>query len=288
MRRSMDKISVGSRSKWSGFLLAVSFLFFISCDGNKNDVIFEQDEQAAYESEESAEHIFDVIESITYSAMRYNDSTSGGRIAGNSDPELTCATVAFSGNLQSGRLEIDFGDGCVGPDGRTRKGVVVVEYNGNWAVKDSEIYTVLQNFYIDDIKVEGTRILTNVSLDASSLVYTEETINGKIIWPDDTYLTRTSDRTITLVFGETYNTFELQVEGVASGKTRLGVTYETEIVEPLVFKTSCRLNSVYLPVSGIKTITIPEKSVITVNYGNGDCDTKFTVAIDKSSKEVIL
>lgn len=284
----MDKISVGSRSKWSGFLLAVSFLFFISCDGNKNDVIFEQDEQAAYESEESAEHIFDVIESITYSAMRYNDSTSGGRIAGNSDPELTCATVAFSGNLQSGRLEIDFGDGCVGPDGRTRKGVVVVEYNGNWAVKDSEIYTVLQNFYIDDIKVEGTRILTNVSLDASSLVYTEETINGKIIWPDDTYLTRTSDRTITLVFGETYNTFELQVEGVASGKTRLGVTYETEIVEPLVFKTSCRLNSVYLPVSGIKTITIPEKSVITVNYGNGDCDTKFTVAIDKSSKEVIL
>ena len=284
----MDKISIRSQVKWSGFLFALSFLFFISCDSTKNDVIFEQDEQSAYEAEEVTEHLFDVVESITNSAIQYYGTNSGGRLAQNSDPELSCATVAFSGDVQSGRLEINFGDGCIGPDGKTRKGVIVVEYTGHWAIKDSEIFTVLQDFYIDDIKVEGTRILTNVSLDATALVYTEEIINGKIIWPDETYLTRMSDRTHTLIFGQANDIFELQVEGTASGTTRLGVTYETETIEPLVFKTSCRLNSIYLPVAGIKTITIPEKPAITVNYGNGDCDTKFTVTIDNESKEVIL
>lgn len=285
----MYKLSDYGRRKGLFVLMSFAFLFFMACEGEKDSVKFEEEEQQAYEAEESAEQLFDVIESITNSAIRYSDTNAGGRIAENSDPELACATIDFRGDLQSGRVEINFGDGCLGPDGKTRKGSIVVEYVGHWLVKGAQIFTVLKDFYIDDVKIKGTRILTNVSLDAEALVYMVEIVNGKVVWPDETYLTRASDRIHTLIFNEGgVNSFELQVEGGASGKTRLGVEYATEIVEPLVFKTSCKENTIYLPVSGIKSISIQEKSVISVNYGQGDCDTKFTISIDNAHKEVTL
>ncbi|MFV1976087.1 MAG: hypothetical protein ACC651_10080, partial [Candidatus Scalindua sp.] len=251
-------------------------------------VNFNEEEKSAYEAEESVENLFDVIESITNSAIKVSESNSGGRVAEINDPELACATVDFTGTRQSGRVEINFGDGCEGPDGKIRKGIIVVEYDGHWLVNDSKIYTVLKNFYVDDVKIEGTRILTNVSVDLEALVYTVEIINGKVIWPDETFLTRESDRTHTWIFGNGLDDFELHVEGEALGKTRLGVEYTSKTIEPLIFKSSCRGNTIYLPVSGVKTITIPERPVITVNYGLGDCDNKFEISIGEGSKEVTV
>ena len=276
--------------RWTAFLFSFVFLFFTACDNESETptVNFDEDEKSAYEAEESVENIFDVIESITNSAIQYAESNSGGRIAVITDPELACAEVSFTGTRESGRLEINFGDGCEGPDGKVRKGIIVIEYEGHWLATGSKIWTVLKDFYIDNVKVEGTRILTNVSVDLESLVYTVEIIGGKVIWPDQTFLTRESERTHTWFYGNGLDDFEVYVEGTASGKTKLGVDYTSKTVEPLVFKSSCRGNTIYLPASGIKTITIPEKPVITVNYGGGDCDNKFTISIGESSKEVTL
>lgn len=275
-------------SQMTTFLLSFVFIFFMACeDGEETIVTFEVDEISAYESEESVESLFDVVESITNSAIKHSDANSGGRVAETTDPELVCATVGFTGTRQNGRVEINFGVGCKGPDGKVRKGIIVVEYEGHWLVSGSVIYTVLKDFYIDDIKIEGTRILSNVSEVSGTLVYTVGIMEGKVTWPDETFLTRSSERTHTLTFGDTLVDFELEVEGVASGTTRLGVHYTAETIEPLVFKSSCR-GSAYFPVSGSKTITIPEKPVITVNYGEGDCDKTFRITIGEGSKEVTM
>lgn len=272
----------------ASFLLSFVFIFFMACeDGEDTTVTFEEEDTAVFQSEESVENLFDVVESITNSAIKHADAISGGRVAEISDPELACATVGFEGTIQEGRVEINFGDGCQGPDGKVRKGIIVVEYVGHWLVSGSKIWTILKDFYVDDIKIEGTRILTNVSEVSGTLVFTVGIMEGKVIWPDETFLTRSSERTHTLTFGDTLLDFELEVEGVASGTTRLGVHYTAETIEPLVFKSSCR-GSTYLPVSGIKTITIPEKPVITVNYGEGDCDKTFRITIGEGSKEVTL
>lgn len=276
-------------------VVVFSMLVFTSCE-NKEDgpeVVFEEEEQAAYEAEESAENLFDVVESITNSAIQLAETNAGGRIAVSDDPEIACAAVQFEGTEQSGRIEINFGEGCEGPDGRTRKGIIVVEYDGNWKIKGSKIYTILKNFYVDGFRVEGTRILTNVSLDLDSLVYTVEIIGGKITWPaeegvEPKYLTRESDRLHTLIFGENLTDFELHVEGEASGISREGVEYSTKTVEPLVFKSSCRGNLIYIPTSGIKIITIPGKPEITINYGTGDCDKTFNIKIGEQSKDITI
>ena len=212
-------------------------------------------------------------------------ANAGGRIAESTDPEFACAQVAFTGTATSGRLEINFGEGCEGPGGKIRKGIVVVEYEGHWLEQNAKVWTILKEFYLDDIKIEGTRILTNVSLSAEAFVFDVEILNGKILWPDGTFLTRTCNRTQTLKFGDTIDDFELHIDGTASGVTRLGVEYLTEIVEPLIFKSSCRGNTIYLPVSGVKSITIPEKREITINYGDNACDNKIVISVGDERAE---
>ena len=280
---------------WFLVFLLLSLFVFTSCDPRDDgtDIIINEQEKSAYETEESAEKFFDIIESITKSAIGVSESNSGGRIVESDDPELACATVSFEGTRQSGRVEINFGDGCEGPGGKVRKGIIVVEFEGHWLVKDAKVFTVLQNFYVDGFKIEGTRILTNVSVDLESLVYAVEIIEGKITWPaeegvEPKFLTRESERIHTLIFGNNLNDFELHVEGNASGKTRDGVMYSSEIMAPLVFKSSCRGNLIYMPTSGIKVISIPEKPEITVNYGDGACDHSFNIKIGDKNKDVTL
>lgn len=273
---------------WYGVAMLSVILFVVACDKNEDNtpVQFDAQDQAVMEGEESAETLFDVVESVTNAALNVSDANTSGRIEANTEPELACANVTFTGTKQSGRVEIDFGEGCKGPDGRIRKGIIVVEYEGYWLNKDAKIYTVLKDFYVDDHKVEGTRILTNVSLDLSSLVYTVELIGGKVTWPDSTFITRESDRTHTIVFGTSKSDFQLYVEGEASGTTRKGVSYMTNTVQPLVFKSSCLASAIYLPISGVKTISIPDKPLITINYGSGDCDNTILVTIGDKSKEL--
>jgi hypothetical protein len=271
------------------FLLSFIFLFFMACeDGEETPVHFDEVETSVYEAEESAENMYDVIESITTSAIKHSDALSGGRVAETTDPELVCATVDFTGTRQEGRIEINFGDGCEGPDGKVRKGIIVVEYSGHWLVSGSKIWTILKNFYVDGIKIEGTRLMTNVSEVSGTLVFTLAIMEGKVTWPDETFMTRSSERTHSLTFGDTLDEFQLEVEGTSTGVTKAGVGYMSETIEPLIFKSSCRGNTIYLPVSGIKTITIPEKPLININYGEGECDKKFRITIGEGSKEVSL
>jgi len=256
------------RSGISTFLLSFVFIFFIACqnESEKTGLILDVEEKSAFDDEETAENLFDVVETLTNSAIRQSEISTGGRISKLIDPELSCAKVTFSGDRQGGRIKIDFGDGCEGPDGKIRKGIIIVEIEGHWLAQGSVIYTVLKGFYIGNIKIEGTRILTNVSL----------------------YLTRESDRIHSWKFGKGFDDFELQVEGEASGRTRLGIEYTSKTVEPLIFKSSCRENTIYLPSSGIKTINVPEKPVITLDYGMGECNRNIDISIGENKDKVIF
>jgi len=283
-------MNLNQSTKWISFLLSFAFVFFMACNNDdENNLTLTDEEQSVYEAEESTESFFEVVESITTSAIQYAGTNAGGRIAESTDPEIACATILFEGNATSGRVEINFGEGCEGPDGKVRSGIVVVEYEGNWLSQGAVTWTVLKDFYVDGLKVEGTRTVTNKAFDQSEMILTQtvKIDNGKVIWPDETFITRTSERTHKLKVGDSFNDIELEVSGIASGTTRAGHEYSAETIEPLVFKSMCR-GSIYLPASGIKTITIPELTNITVDYGDGSCDNKFMVIMDRGKKEITL
>jgi hypothetical protein len=282
-------MNIRQTQKMFSFMLSLVLIFFMACnDDNENNVTFTESEQSAYEAEESTENIFDVVESITLAAMDFSDASSGGRLAVFQNPETDCAEISITLGDEMNTVVIDFGDGCEGPDGKTRKGKVIVDYKGNWLMEESLVTTVLQDFYIDGIKVEGTRVVNSLGFENNTLTLGVQIIGGKVTWPDESFLTRTSTRTHKLIIGQSLDEIELEVTGEAAGVTREGIEYVVETVEPLLFKGSCRGNTIYLPVSGIKTITIPELPVLTVDYGAGDCDNKITVILDRGSKEITL
>jgi hypothetical protein len=270
-------------------IILFSFMLFLlafACNTD-DEKTFDQNDQAVFQGEESLESLFDAIESVTFSALNYADANSGGRKTILDDPEIACAEIGWSGNAEAGRIEIDFGTGCEGPDGKIRSGIIVVEYSGQWLEPGATITTVTNNFFVDDLKVEGTRVLENISVSMNELKYSVVLTGGKITWPDETFITRATERVHTITFGDNFEDYELEVEGTASGITRLGAIYEAATVEPLVFKSSCR-GAIYLPVQGVKTINVPGRREITVNYGTGDCDNSFTVSVGEYSSVVML
>ena len=269
------------------FLMIAAVLFFSACSEDEPSISLTEQEKSDYESEQAAENLFDAVESITNSAAQYNAS-SGGRIAQSEDKEIACAEISIIEN----QLTINFGEeGCVGPDGKTRKGKVIVIFEGTWLTTDFIITTTLKDFYIDDVKVEGTRYEMNKGFNQETSTWTNEVKikEGKVIWPNETFATRESVRTHEFSFNTETKEFELTVEGEAAGTNVLGDYYESNITEPLVFRSSCLLEGKYLPSSGTSKITFPEneeKSDVSINFGSGDCDNKFVVEVERGSVEV--
>ncbi len=57
-----------------------------------------------------------------------------------------------------------------------------------------------------------------------------------------------------------------------------------KITSELVYSKTCELNSkVFIPVKGIKTLTVDHKEII-IDYGDGSCDNTVTITVNGKSK----
>ncbi|MBI5916825.1 MAG: hypothetical protein HY842_15730 [Bacteroidetes bacterium] len=201
----------------------------------------------------------------------------------------TCPTVTLdpADGSYPRIMTIDFGtDGCVGPDGRTRKGQIVVELTDT-ITNDGAVRTAtFVDFYVDDAHLEGTRTLINEGTDANgNRTFSRTVVGGKITFPNGEVATWEANHVMTQVEGG--NTAALidnvwEITGGATGVTRNGKAFTTEIVTPLVKKRACPWT-----VSGTKTLTVDTKTV-TIDYGNGICDRKATVTLPNGTVKEIL
>ncbi|GEM_PF-2508655 len=278
------------RFNFLNLIFAIFFLttFISSC--SEDEVEFNTQESNTYESEENLEAVFDLVSSITNEGMIQVESNDEmGRIA-QSSGILTMATVTFSGDKESGRVEIDFGTtGVTGPDGRTWKGVVVLEYDGRRYIPGSVVYTVFEDFYIDEYKIEGSRVSTNITENINQPKFQVVVTNGKLTWPGEEGLVATwsCNRTHTWTINQDFS-FSLSIQGTANGVNTLGQEYSTLIyeIDPLILKSECISSSAFIPVQGSKTISSVEDLQIDVYYGAGTCDRTVMIKIGKQTKEV--
>lgn len=113
-------------SKLFTFLMLISLITFISCKKNEKEVIEEDSEQSTLEDNNLAEISVNDIESIG-SQLTENSSLTTFKTNGiNILPIAPCATVTGIGTKT---ITVDFGSpdslGCIGLDGRTRKGKLI-------------------------------------------------------------------------------------------------------------------------------------------------------------------
>ncbi len=228
-------------------------------------------------------------------------------------PGGTCADISIVTNGNVRTATIDFGSvGCVGIDGRTRKGKIIVTFevpagttimNNPFNIVGRTVTTTFDNHFVGFdptalVKVEGTKRVicqafstptpnqpTLATMRKDSVIVT----NGKFTFPDNTTHTWNSNRSRTF----TANSFNwltnqasrrLEVWGNYSGVNRNNVAYtgSAPASNKVVWKGSC-LPLVTRPVAGQVTLTRTLNGVTRtalVDYGNETCDNTFTVTIN--------
>lgn len=168
-------------------------------------------------------------------------------------------------------VTIDYGtDGCEGPQGHIRKGIIVVEVSDTLSNPGAVRTVTFVDFFVDDVQLTGTRVLTNLGFnDNNQLVFNRSVVDGALIFPDGATTTWTADHTITQVEGSLTNELfddVFEITGNFSGTNRFGNAFEGTILEPLVKPRTCPWI-----VSGVRELTT-QAGTRTLDYGDGACD----------------
>lgn len=267
------------------FSLLVLAFALVSCN-EEQEQAFQDDpvSEAAVASEEDIEADFDDALDMSFSAMDITLSENG-RVA--EDERFQCAEVTKEENT----IIIDFGDGCIGPHGRERKGKIIITYTGRYWMPGSVITTTLENYVVNNRQIEGTRTVTNLSASLTdNPEHKIELFDGKITWPNGEFATRNATKYRTWVRNGSPLNDLIELFGTASGINRNGVEYTATVSEstPLIFKRACRPNRVFIPVKGIKVITRVDRPTVTIDYGNGECDNVVTVTYNDVIRDIEL
>jgi hypothetical protein len=167
-------------------------------------------------------------------------------------------------------ITVDFGDTCVRPDGRVLKGkIIITQSDSTMRIPGATRTISYDGFYVDDVKIEGTKSLINNGIGADGFWSITKTIDKKLIYADGTFTTWVGAKIRTLVEGAgTINPLDnvWSITGSGSGVNRDGADFTCTITTPLMKHANCRWIS-----EGIMTWT-KDNGTRTLNFGDGTCD----------------
>ena len=305
----MKKSSLFTRLITVAFLVS---LFTISCKKEQSGSLSSAEEEQAVnsstQSETENEVVFnDVFDNVIGVNTEVGIGGTGifGRIGSSGremNPDTLPACTQVSIILLNAparfpmKIIIDFGTGCIGRDGHKRYGKIITEYTGRLIEPRSSATTVFEGFKFDSISVQGVHKITNTTaLGSNQRQFTIDITDARLTKPNGNYSLWSSHRVITQVEGN--GTPQIPVDdifritGGGHGKVKHGnliYAWQSEIVEPLVKKFSCRWIS--KGTIRVKRETLPDNSqwVGTLNYGQGDCDFLATLTINGEVHQIQL
>jgi hypothetical protein len=181
-----------------------------------------------------------------------------------------CVTRSYDAATRTLTITFD-ANGCVGRDGRVRRGQIVALFNGQHRQPGSMVTISLVGYSVNGNAHTGTRTITytgngTYTLDVQAASVT--TAQGIFVW--------TSQRTYTQTAGQATRTLlddEYSVTGSAAGTNRKGVSFTATIQQPLkkVFQRGCAR----VFTAGTVEITTSREKTLLLNYdpaGSAACD----------------
>jgi len=257
-------------------LLSVASLMMVACerDERMSQGSSEEEEQALESASVSEDASDDALEIVAQTETQIG--SADGRVS------TTCATVTKDKEQKT--VTIDFGDGCVGPYGRERKGKIIITYSG--VVGDSLANRIItfDGYFVNNKAITGTIELRDIAInEAGNLQSTKRLVDLKITFPNGEYVVFNGSRTRELISGyadddPTNNIY--RITGSVSGQSTTGRSFTQEITTPIISDWSCAAHGNFARVSGVVEITtlsgyMSRKRV--VDYGDGQCDNTITV-----------
>ena len=193
-------------------------------------------------------------------------------------------------------VTIDFGTGCQS-HGHVRSGKIVTVYTGPLTQPGNSATTTFVDYKIDGMAVQGTHKVTNTTAStpgSNKRQFTIDVTAAKLTRPNGDYIEWNSHRVNTQVEGNGtifHQDDIFSITGGARGNVKKGnniYRWNSEIIEPLIKKFTCRWIS-----KGILRVareTLPTNSpwISTLNYGQGGCDNQATLTINGVVHQITL
>ena len=188
-------------------------------------------------------------------------------------------TIDTLGSVKT--VTVDYGSSnCDCNDGKTRRGKIITTFTGYYHAQGTIITHTTVDYYVNNIKLDGSKTIENMGLNASGQPYFNVQINGVATLTSGETVSYTSARvrTWTAGFNTLLNRFddEYDITGEATGSFSSGGGYTALCFNnPVHIKVGCGF-----PVRGTIQITPVSRPVRVVDYGNGLCDVTFTVTVN--------
>ena len=239
------------------------------------------------ETEAQFDDVFNITASIN-SSVAGEDLGVGANVSGLFDLGSTtantngrCFTITIVPNIPHvfpKTVTIDFGAGCLGRDGKFRKGKIVCIYTNPMVIPGAKVSTTFVGYYVDSFHIEGTHISENTST-SNMQAWRNTVIDGKIT---NTNTARwrmwNSTKDVLQIAGNGTAHFPLddiyKITGYARGSNSAGSTWTSLILDPLIKKFTCPWI-----VKGTVKLTRNGREAL-LDYGNGDCDNKAIIYIN--------
>jgi hypothetical protein len=279
----------------------VAFLFSCQKENSSipaNNAVTEQDAATYSDESAQADESFDDIADVSMTAADADNTAINGRLNRDYHPDFAelreaiglCATITVTPNdtTYPKTITIDFGDSCVGLDGKLRSGKIIINLTAPLRKPGSVLTITLENFYINHIHIEGTKTISNLS-ENGAVKFSVQVTGGKVTFPGGRGYSYENSKTKVQVAGMDTRICRddvFEITGSATIKFNNGVVVMFEIVDPLIKKVACPWLS-----DGTLKISINDR-VLKVDYGfphNGDCDNKALLTWNEgNSQRVIL
>jgi hypothetical protein len=258
------------------------------------------EEQAATYSEESsmAEASFDDAEDIATTAADEEGNASeygiNGRLFQPLFTELRAAigdcaeiTVTPNDSTYPKTITIDFGNGCLGRDGKFRSGAIVVHLTAPLRRPGSVVTITFRNYYVNRVHLEGTKIISNLS-DPLVHKWSVQVVGGKVTFPAGRGYSYQSIKVKTQVEGMDTRLVRddvYEITGRSQTEFNGGLTITLNTESPLVKKVACPWIS-----DGKLKIKINDRALY-LDYGfptNGQCDNKALLIWNNGNNQRVI
>jgi hypothetical protein len=291
---SINRISIAAFT----FIFA-TMLFSCKKELSSNNSQSLTEEQATTYSEESsqAEASFDDAEDVATTAADEEGNASEYGFNGRFLPLFTelrgaigdCATITITPNDSTypKTITIDFGDSCVGRDGKLRSGAIIEHLTAPLRRPGSVVTITFRNYFVNHVHLQGTKIISNLS-DPPTHKWRVEVVGGKVTFRSGRGYSYQSVKTKTQVEGMDTrivrdDVYEITGRSQTEFNSGLTITLNTETA--LVKKVACPWIS-----DGKLKIKINDR-VLFLDYGfpnNGSCDNKALLTWNDGNNQRVI
>jgi len=297
----MKKFSINRISIAALTFIVASMLFSCQKDlssANNNTSVTEEQATAYSEESSMAEVSFDDAEDVATTAAdeECNASVYGinGRLFHPLFTELRaaigdCAEITITPNDSTypKTITIDFGNGCLGRDGKFRSGGIVVHLTAPLRRPGSVVTITFRNYFVNRVHLEGSKIISNLS-DPPLHKWRVEVVGGKVTFPTGRGYSYQSVKTKTQIDGMDTRIVRddvYEITGRSQTEFNSGLTITLNTETPLVKKVVCPWIS-----DGKLKIKINDR-VLYLDYGfptGGQCDNKALLTWNNENNQRVI